>query len=138
MLSESEIAAAAYLFEWALTKQIDQYELSVITEAGLQDADPAQIATLMRDSLENSTELDAGYRGGCFWALGKRCDSELRDFFQHHLAIELNQDMGVAYQIMIALENLGESIWTDYRLRGGLLDEELNREAALQYLKNKG
>jgi len=140
MMPEFEVTAAAFLFEWALTKQIGEYELSVITEAGLLDDDPTHISEQICDSLEKSTDLDAEYRGSCFWALGKRCDPLLREFFQNHLAIEVRRDMGVAFQIMLALANLGESVWPADQRGFSLLDVDINRVAAFEYLSrlNRG
>ena len=93
---ESKLLAAAFVFASANGNKPGSRELSEVAKAGLQNTNPAQIARHIRDSLDDGPDRSSGYRSAAFWALGKRGDSELREFFRRHLAAEVNRDMEVA------------------------------------------
>ncbi len=58
----------------------------------------------------------------------------LIEFFRRHLAREVERDMGVACQIMVAPDNLDETVWPDGQSLFGVAEAEQNREAAVRYL----
>jgi hypothetical protein len=131
---EDKLVAAAYVFESANGNVLGPEELSAVKAAGLQNADPAQLAEGIRDALEAGSPPGARYRATAFWALGKRFDPSLRDFFRRHLAAEVNRDGHIVYQIMIALEHLGEPVWPAEQSSCSSAEDERNRAAALRYL----
>ena len=47
---------------------------------------------------------------------------------------EIDRDLPVAFQVMIALENLGEQVFADDRSSRSILELELNKRDALRYL----
>jgi hypothetical protein len=132
--SEDQLVAAAYVFESANGNELGPEELSAVNAAGLQDADPAQLANEIRDAIEAGSPPGGGYRATAFWALSKRFDPHLRGFFRRHLAAELSRDTQVAYQTMIALDYLGERVWPAEQSSRSSEDAERNRATAVRYL----
>ena len=88
------------------------------------------VAFVMEDS-----EDEPGYRGSVYWALGKRCDPALVAFFRERLSVELARDVGAVYQILIALEDAGEEVFSPARSSRSVLDDEMNRADAVRYLE---
>jgi len=128
------ILAATFLFERALGNEMGDYELDEIRRWELGDSDPDPIAKEMMSSvLEEGTE-DAAYCRSVYWALGKRFDPALVPFFKERLALELKRDVEATYQIMIALDNLGEPVFSPARSSCSVLDHDLNRADAEGYL----
>jgi hypothetical protein len=131
---KDKLVAAAYVFESANGNTLPPDELSHVNAAEVQNADPAHLANGIRGALEAASPPEAGYRAIAFWALGKRFDPSLRDFFRRHLAAEVNRDAQVAYQIMIALDNLDEPVWPAEQSSRSSAEDERNRAAALRYV----
>lgn len=72
------------------------------------------------------------YRSLAYWALGKLGRKTDKRRFVDALRREVQGDMQVAYQILIALENMDEPVFS----RDGVscAEDELNRRDALAYL----
>ena len=134
MFPESNLVVAAARFELAHGRRLEPAELQQVVDAGLEEIEPHILADQIRQSLDSAPDLSAGYRSAAFWALGKHCDSGLLRFFRHHLAREIPRNMEVAYQIMIALDNLGEPVWPPGQCSRAVTDSAQNREAAARYL----
>jgi len=63
-------------------------------------------------------------------------DRELLPFFREQLGIEMQRDLEATYQIMIALDNLDEPIFSAERNGSySILDHELNRQDAEFYFR---
>jgi hypothetical protein len=75
--------------------------------------------------------------GGLFWALGKVGDPSLLPFFQQALAQQLERNPGAVYQILIALENLGQRPFEGAGERSARNAAE-NVELARRYLAKVG
>ena len=134
---ESKLLAAVFRFEEVAGRSLTEDERAELAAAGLVDADPEVLAEEICKSLDNASDLSGSYRSTAFWALGKRYDSNLCEYFRRHLAIEVGRDMHVAYQVMIALDNLEESVWPDDQLSYSFDDIEGNRLAATRYLNER-
>jgi len=74
------------------------------------------------------------FLSAAYFALGKRCDPADVPFLRDRLKVELNRDPQVFFQVMIALENMGEDVFSPERDSYSILDAELNRSDAIRYL----
>ena len=132
MLTNSQLEAAAYRFEMANGNALHSYERNYVAEAGLETKDPDRLADEICLYLDSSSQIPKEHRSTAFWALGKYYHRRLLPFFHRHLAHELDRDMNVAYQIMIALDNLDEEVWPHEKRSFSILESSENREAALR------
>jgi hypothetical protein len=82
--------------------------------------------------------LDAGLteelRGTAYWALGKRCRQEDKSRFVAALEREITRSHSTCYQILIALDNLGEPVFAPERSGSSVLEAEQNIADAKRYL----
>jgi hypothetical protein len=125
------IEVAAYLFEKSHGSQLDPKELSVIENAGLTTPSPDIIANAIWSALEEPQDID--YRMAAYWALGKLARKEDKWKFINALEAEIKGQMHVAYQIMVALDNMGEPIFSRNEL--SFCDIALNNSDALAYIE---
>lgn len=137
MFPEPKLTAAGYFFASANGNEMDASQRAEILVSGLNGADPAVVAGDICDGLENASDLSNDYRAAAFWALGKRFDPGLIPFFRRHLMAEMGRDMGVAYQIMIALDNLAEPVWPAHWSSRSILDHRENHQFASVYLDHR-
>ncbi len=72
--------------------------------------------------------------GAVYWALGKLYDPSLITFFQAALKEQLNRNPGALYQVMIALDNLGEKVFGESRSYS-IDDVAINIGHARKYLE---
>lgn len=127
------IGAVAYAFERANGNQLGEYEQSEIKFHNLDEYEPKVLADRLRAGI---VEGDADYRAQAYWALGKRFDRDLIPFFRERLAIEMRQDPEILFQLMIALDNLDETVFSEIRNGSySILDGDLNRQDVESYLK---
>ena len=75
--------------------------------------------------------------GSLFWALGKVGDPSLVPFFQETLQQQLERNPGAVYQILIALENLGQRPFAGGEERS-VRNAAENVETARAYLARVG
>lgn len=131
--SEEAIPAAIYVFEKENGRELDRYEAGEVEKHGFETIDPQVLVRGLRGELENERNIpNSRYRNFCYFALGKRYDNDLLKFFRESLKKELMRDMESAYQIMIALDNLEEQIFTRESVSNTDYDE--NRADAERYL----
>jgi hypothetical protein len=127
--------AIAFLFARANGNKLGEYEQGELEKCGLSKADPDQLAEQLLQAIEDDDSCDATLRGASYSALGKRFDKSLLPFFRRSLRRELARDMHAIYQIMIALDNLNEPIFSEARDGGYSSSEiDLNRTDAEGYL----
>ena len=134
LLTQDYITAAAFLFEQARGYPHDEYETAMIQSQGLDLADPNLIAKELVDAVKSSS-CDVLIRGPVYWALGKRYDETLLEFFRSSLRFESASGTEAAWEVMIALRNLGEPIFDETRSGYGCDEEDMNRADALRYLQ---
>lgn len=134
--SESLIATAASIFEAANGRTLDDWENSEIERHGLRGVDLNWLSgELMRWIVSEEKDV-LPVRAVAYWALGKKFDSSLLPFFRKQLAVELARDTHAVYQIMIALDNLNERVFSDGRGGSYSSDEhELNSSDSARYLE---
>lgn len=133
-IPESSITAAAFLFESLRGATLRSHELGEIRKAGLDDVDPELLARELKSLIASEHKGDSRDRQQAYWALGKKLDHVLIPFYQAQLRLELRRDMFAVYQIMIALQDLDESIFDPHRSGYSCHDYELNRLDAERYL----
>lgn len=131
--SEDAIPAAAFVFKRANGNELGPHEIGEIEKHGFETIEPELLVKGLRTELERESNVpDSRYRNSCYWALGMRFDTDLLPFFQDSLKKELKRDMESTYQIMIALENLDEEIFS--RESVSITDYDKNRMDAERYL----
>jgi hypothetical protein len=130
--SNDFLSAAGFAFEKQRGITLGPFELSAIEEFSLADANCAQLANEIWDSLAG--EKPDAYRVAAYWALGKQLNGSDKPKFVSALVRELPKSAHATYQIMVALENLGERVFNPNR-GGTTYDEaELNLADAAAYL----
>ncbi|MES2440358.1 MAG: hypothetical protein V4584_14915 [Verrucomicrobiota bacterium] len=135
MFSGDYLMAVAFFFERENGNPLGENELAEIKEHGLEFADAEAIARQLQLSL-GGNPLSADARASIYWALSKRFDDSLLPFFQESLARELGEDNSPVFQVMIALDNLNQPVFSKGREGSfSVLDDELNRGDAAAYLK---
>lgn len=137
-LPESAIPAIAFRFEGLHGRQISPHELAEIREHDIEDVDPELLARELRHLIDSESKADGRDRGQAYWALGKKLDRALLPFFREKLRLELSRDMFAAYQILIALDDLGEQPFGSDRSGYSIHDYDLNRRDAEAYLRRVG
>lgn len=130
---EDAIAAVAFAFERANGNILGEYEQSEIRHFGLDECEPNDLATGLRAGILDG---DAAYRSQSYWALGKRFDREAIPYFRERLAAELTEEPSIVFQLLIALDNLDEPVFSDAR-NGSFssLDDDMNLQDAEAYLR---
>lgn len=132
---DDAILATAFFFELARGVPLGQYEVSEIQKHGLNSIDPELLARKLRHLITTEHKGDSKDRQQAYWALGKKRDSGLISFFRDQLRLELGRDMIATYQIMIALQDIGEPTFGSDRSGYSFDDYELNRRDAESYLE---
>ena len=137
--SEDAIEAIVYLFEQANGRELESYDLDVIKEHSLVGHDPSVISNYLVDVIQSDSSLAESYRTAVYWALSKRHDKGLISFFIERLATEVSLNSQSVFQLLIALDNLEENVFSEER--GGSyssLDDDLNLCDAQLYLNKQG
>ena len=130
------LTAAAFRFEAARGVRHSDFETDIIEESGLETVPPDELANTLWQWLA-SDGADSPLRGSAYWALGKRRDPRDVTPLVAALRRELPRDADVAYQILIALENLGEPIFPREQRERSSRDHEANGAAAQRYLGSR-
>ncbi len=133
---ENGIAAAAFLFEKAHGSQLSEFEQREIDRHGFDGIAPELVANELRAAVEQDSKSDSTFRQQAYWALGKNFDQAMTPLFRERLSLELRRDLIVAYQIMIALDNLGEPAFSDSRSGYSMHEYDLNRLDGEAYLES--
>lgn len=131
-----KLRAAAYIFEQENGFDLQDYQVQEIKKAGYENKAASILASEIINTLNSDDVIDSELRTTAYWALGKRQDKNLLIFFQESLNKEIDNDIRVAYQIMIVLEDLDEIIFGKDREENGYSfdEDELNRRDAVAYL----
>ena len=132
------LTAAASLMARAAGVHLTRQELDEIAWAGYRAEDAGRVAGELRSALRAGAAYDARYRSRAWQALARRRDPADLPLFRTGLREELGRDSGVAWALMGALEEMGESVISAGRGGGALWEEEANREDAEAYLRRVG
>jgi hypothetical protein len=131
---EDAIPAAVFFFEMARGVPHGPFEVTEVQKHGLDGIDPEMLSRELRHLITAEHKSDSMDRQQAYWALGKKRDTGLIPFFRAQLRLELRRDMIAAYQIMIALQDVGEPTFGSDRSGYSFDDYELNRRDAETYL----
>lgn len=104
---------------------------------GAEDEEARELGFLaqsIRDMLSDGVDLDPLVLSAAYFALGKRCDPRDIPFLRGRMKAELDRDPQLLFQVMIALENMGEDVFSPERNSYSILDADLNRNDAIRYL----
>ena len=134
------ILRAAFLFEKASINPKSEALQGLSASFGWSpevQAEPVDLVARGRlvETLKNLARLRPAdpAAGAVYWALGKVGDPGLRDFFVEGLREQLNRNPGAVFQILIALDRLGERVFGDRPSRS--IDDVIeNRRDAERYL----
>lgn len=128
-----KLEGAGYLFERSHGNRLGAYETSVIEEAGLSSAGPSEVADAIWGALTGPMSRE--YRLAAYWALGKLGRKGDKQKLVTALRREVQEDVQVAYQILIALDNMDEPVFS----RSGVSydEDELNLRDAMAYLESQ-
>ena len=130
------LTAAAFRFEAARGVLHSSFETEFIADAELTTVPPDDLAHTLWHWL--ATEgADSPLRSSAYWALGKRRDPRDVTPLVAALRRELPRDADVVYQILIALEDLGEPVFPPQQRERSSRDHEPNRAAAQRYLASR-
>lgn len=132
---EDAIPAAAFLFEQTRGVLQGPFEAGEIQRHGLVGIDPELLTRELRYLIAAEHKSDGEGRQQAYWALGKKRDGRLIPFFRDQLRLELRRDMIAVFQIMIALQDIDEPMFTSDRSGYSADDFELNRQDAESYLE---
>jgi hypothetical protein len=124
--------AAGSFFERERGVPLDFHDEEIIRNAGIQFATADELAERLWAALEEGLSEDC--RSTAYWALGKRCRKEAKGKWVAALKIEVRRSASAVYQIMIALDNIGESVFSPDRSGYSMNEEAQNLADAEQYL----
>ncbi len=130
------LTAAAFRFEAARGAHHSAFETEIIEEAGLAAVSPDELARTLWEWLA-SEGADSPLRGSAYWALGKRGDPRDLAPLIDALQRELPLDADATYQIMIALNNLGQPVFPAGQREHSSRNHEGNCAAARHYLDQR-
>ena len=133
--SEENLLDITLILEQANGNILNDNDALLVKKSGLAHYSPEELETLLVNSID-STELE--YRGKAYWVLGKRFNTKLIPKFNEWLEKEfMSQNSDQAYQILIALDNLGLPAFGEDRDGSySILDKELNLRDAKFYLNS--
>lgn len=126
--------AAGCLFAQECGAVLTRSEKDEIAWAGLRAGDAPALAEELLRNLAGGRTADANYRGRAWRALGRRTGAVDLHTVRCALREELARDMGVAWQVMLALQDLGETVFSPARPAPALWEQEDNRQDAMRYL----
>lgn len=135
-LTVYQIEEAAFIFERENGHLGDEYSRGVLAESNLTTYKVSDLEKIIVNGLNKSLYKYFADKTSAYWALSKRCNRNLIPEFKRWLRSELEAENGAAvYQILIALNNIGEPVFHKDREGGSAVFEtDLNLRDAREYL----
>jgi hypothetical protein len=138
IFKNEQFVAIAFLFEKGNGNTPSEYEESVINHSKLKDIPIEQLEAFIVEGLHENAYKIERTRTSAYWALSERNNPELIPHFKVWLQNELDTKKNTAaFQLMIALDKLGEPVFHPDRKSTAVDEVELNLRDASQYLKNE-
>lgn len=128
--------AAAARFSQLNGDHLTDFDLAELRTWGLVEISADDLAESILERLRGAVEPPRTFRDSAYFVLGKKFDPSLKSFFVERMEFELSRDMEAVYQLMIALDNLREPVFAKDRTGYSVLDNDLNRRDAENYLRN--
>ena len=137
-LTTIQIEAAVYIFEKENGSLKNDYDEKVIIESKLVSGNSAELEKIILDGLNIGYYVEDGDRCLAYWALSKRFNKKLVPAFRKWLKQEVEKNnYNAVYQLLIALENVGEYVFgPDRKGSSASFEWELNIRDAANYLKD--
>lgn len=125
--------AAAYLFEKENDSHLSKSHEEFLHSFFDNKMSTLEVKEIIIEAIKED-KIDEPLKNMAFWALGKLFDASLKPFFVRCLKSAVRTaDHPCIYQLMIALDNLGENIFT--KKIANSLEEEENLFQAKEYLQ---
>ena len=136
-LTSDQFEEAAYFFEKANGCSHSDYEKQIIEKSKLKALNVTELEKIIIDGLNSDIYKTETERVSAYWSLYKIGNEKLIADFKNWLELELKKECKITiFQILVALDSLGESAFHESR-SGRAPDEiELNIRDAKEYLKN--
>lgn len=133
--TRENILDIALIFDEANGNSLDDNDALLVKSSGLYELSANEIERLLIETITQDKTPE--YRGSAYWALGKRYNKKLLPELKRLLADEVeSNNAGTLYQLLIALDNLGEHVFGEDRKGSyGAADTELNIRDAKVYLE---
>ena len=133
-----QLEAAAYIFEKANGNDTAREHEKLIKKSGLSNYNASYLERSILAGLNLGLYDDLESRAVAYWALSKRFNPDLIPYFRNWLSVELNVcQAGPLFQVMIALNNLEEPVFSKNRRVYSFEEIELNVRDARRYLNKK-
>lgn len=135
-LTIDQMEEAAFIFEKENGNAGDDYSRKVLAESILIKYNVDHLEKIIVDGLNDNIYINSDLRVSAYWALSKRFNRNLIASFKGWLKSELDEGNGAAiYQILIALDNMGEPVFNVDRKGGSSVYEiDLNVRDTKTYL----
>lgn len=133
ILTDLQLEAAGYRFERSLGRALDEREARIVRSVELPAEDIAELAQVLVRFLE-SDPASVESRIRAYWALSKLFDRALLPRFRSWLRRELRRSSDALFQVMIALDNLGEPVFPPERTGVAAFEKARNMRDAARYL----
>ena len=134
-LTNDQFEEAAYIFEKANGYSHSKYEKKIIAESKLKDLNVTELEKIIVDGLNSDIYKTENERISAYWSLYKIGNQNLISDFKHWLEAELKSDSkATLFQILVALDSLGESAFHENRTGRAADEIELNIRDAKEYL----
>jgi len=134
-LTNEQFEEAAYIFEKANGYSHSDYEKKLIAESGLNDLSVTELEKIIVDGLNSDIYNTESERISAYWSLYKIGNQNLISDFKNWLESELkNNQKATIFQILVALDSLGEPSFHEERTGRAADETELNIRDAKEYL----
>lgn len=137
-LTIEQLEELAYIFEKANGYHHSEYEKKIIAKSELKDLSVPELEKIIVDGLNSNIYKTESERITAYWSLLKIGNQKLIPYFKKWLEIEIeNEYKTTIFQILVALDSLGESPFCEKRTGRSADEIELNIMDAKQYLNKK-
>jgi hypothetical protein len=134
-LNDHQLEACAYIFEIDLGNDRLNFRQDIIESSGISNYSPNELEKSILQGLENGSFSDDDLRTSAYWALSKRFNRKLIPLFRKYLKYEMElKNTGPLFQLMVALNNIEEPVFSASRTGFAHFETELNLKDAELYL----
>lgn len=134
--SNDQFEVIVNIFERVNNKNASDFKIDNINSSGLEAIDVIELESIIIEGLDEDIYRD-NKKSLAYWALGKRFNPKLILKFKEWLQREYDrEDSNAVYQLLIALSNLDEAVFSPERNGASAYFEvDLNMSDAKQYLE---
>lgn len=130
-----EFTEIAFIFEKENGRNHSEFEKKIIEESKFKDIPTDQLEMGIVNGIQDKIYKSEAERVSAYWTLSKRGNKKLILRFKNWLKTELEDENPIAiFQILVALDLLGESSFSEERIQLDSNETELNIRDAINYL----